>query len=68
MPACDAGKPGAAPLITYFHVHGLVDAGTVSECAALIQAWADSITIPGLDQTQLDKEIHAWERGDLLTR
>jgi hypothetical protein len=64
-PACDADEPGAAALITYFNVHGQVDAGSVRECAALIQAWADSITIPSLDETRLDEEIRAWQQGEL---
>jgi hypothetical protein len=64
-PACDADKPGAGPLITYFNVHGQVDAETVEECAVLIQAWVDDITIPPLDLAKLDQEIRAWHRGDL---
>jgi Family of unknown function (DUF6300) len=64
-PACDAGSAAGGPLITYFHVHGAVDHSTVIECAALIQAWADSITIPPLDQARLDAEIRAWHAGEL---
>jgi hypothetical protein len=63
--SCDANEPGAAPLITYFHVHGQVDAASVAECAALIQGWADSLTVAPLDQVQLEEEIRAWQRGDL---
>jgi hypothetical protein len=64
-PVCDTDKPSAAPLITYFNVHGQVDAGTIEECAALIQAWVDSIAVPPLDHAQLDEEIRAWHQGDL---
>lgn len=64
-PACDADEPGAAALITYFNVHGQVDAGSVQECAALIQAWVDSITIPPLDETRLNEEIRVWQQGEL---
>jgi hypothetical protein len=64
-PHCDTSKPGAAPLITYFTVHGQVDAQTISECAALIQAWVDSITIPPIDLARLEEEIRAWQQGDL---
>jgi hypothetical protein len=62
---CDADKPAAAPLITYFHVHGQIDATTVGEAAALIQAWAHGITIPPVDLTQLEAEMRAWRAGDL---
>jgi hypothetical protein len=62
---CDAGQPHAAALITYFHVHGQVTSDTITEFAALAQAWADSITIPPLDHQQLDAEIRAWRDGTL---
>jgi hypothetical protein len=64
-PACDAANQAAAPLITYFHVHGAVDEATVIECAALIQAWTDSLSIPPLDQARLNAETRAWHLGDL---
>ena len=62
---CDADKPAAAALITYFHVHGQIDAGTVGEAAALIQEWVEGTTIPSADLAQLDAEVHAWRRGEL---
>jgi hypothetical protein len=62
---CDADDPKAGPLITYFHVHGQVDAANMTEFAALAQAWADSITIPPVDVSALDEEIRAWEQGEL---
>ena len=62
---CDASRPGAAPLITYFHVNRQIDAATVSEAAALIHAWATSISIPPVDMAQLEAEVHAWRSGDL---
>jgi hypothetical protein len=62
---CDLGRPGAAPLITYFQVDGQIDAATVSEAAALIHAWAASITIPAADLAQLEAEALAWRSDDL---
>jgi hypothetical protein len=64
-PSCDAGDPRGGPLVTFFHVHGQVTAETLQEAAALIQQWAESITIPPVDMALLDQEHQAWRRGDL---
>lgn len=64
-PSCDADDPRGGPLVTFFHVHGQVTADTLQEAAALIQQWAESITIPPVDMALLDQEHQAWRRGDL---
>ncbi|MBO2464947.1 DUF6300 family protein [Actinomadura violacea] len=64
-PGCDADQPEAGALITYFHVHGAVDADTVRQAADLISAWANSIEIPPPDVDQIDAEAEAWRKGEL---
>jgi hypothetical protein len=63
--ACDHDSPSAGPLIVYLLVHEQITAETLHECAALMQRWADSITIPQVDEETLDAEIAAWHRGEL---
>jgi hypothetical protein len=62
---CNAGEPEAGALITFFHVHGEVDASAVIEFASLAQAWVASITIPPVDMDRLNAEIRAWQENDL---
>jgi hypothetical protein len=63
--ACDHGSPAAGPLIVYLLVHEQITAETLHECAALIQSWADSITIPAIDIEALEAEAVAWRHGEL---
>jgi len=63
--ACDHGSPSAGPLVAYLLVHEQITAETLHECAALIQRWADSLTIPAADADVLEEELAAWRRGDL---
>jgi hypothetical protein len=64
-PACDHESPAAGPLILYLLVHEQITAETLHECAALIQRWADSITIPPVNAEILEAEITAWRQGEL---
>jgi hypothetical protein len=63
--ACDHDSPAAGPLVLYLLVHEQITPETLHECAALIQRWADSITIPAPDMDQLEEELHAWRQGNL---
>jgi Family of unknown function (DUF6300) len=63
--SCDAADLCGGPLVTFFHVHGQVTAETLQEAAALIQQWAEGITIPPVDMAMLDQEYQAWRHGDL---
>ena len=63
--ACDHDSPTAGPLIVYLLVHEQITAETLHECAALIQRWADSITIPPANAEILEAEITAWRQGEL---
>ena len=63
--ACDHDSPTAGPLIVYLLVHEQITTATLHECAALIQRWADSITIPPVNAETLETEINAWRRGEL---
>jgi len=62
---CDHDSPTAGPLIIYLLVHEQIAAETLHQCAALIQRWADSITIPPADAEILEAEIAAWHQGEL---
>ncbi|WP_219505292.1 DUF6300 family protein [Nonomuraea ceibae] len=62
---CDADAPGAAPLITWFHVHGQAQEQDSEEFARLLVAWAEQVAVPPLDEQRLDTEIEMWRRGDL---
>lgn len=64
-PSCDADHPSGGPLITFFHVHGTVDEGTVAQAADLIAAWAASVRVTSPNLELLDEEAEAWHRGDL---
>jgi uncharacterized protein DUF6300 len=64
-PRCDADEPKAGAVITFFHVHGQVDAITVHQCGDLLRAWVASITIPPVDTAAVDAEHEAWRRGEL---
>jgi hypothetical protein len=64
-PGCDHNSPTAGPLIVYLLVHEQIIAETLHECAALIQRWADSITIPPVNAEILEAEITAWRQGEL---
>lgn len=64
-PSCDAGHPQAGALITFFAVHGHITEDTLTECANLLRAWAESVRLPTLDLAVLDAEMDAWRRGDL---
>jgi hypothetical protein len=63
--ACDHDSATAGPLIVYLLVHEQITTETLHECAALIQRWADSITIPPADTETLEAEITAWQQGEL---
>lgn len=63
--ACDHDSPTAGPLVVYLLVHEQITVDTVHECAALIQRWADSITIPLVHPEILEAEITAWRQGEL---
>ncbi|MCA2224627.1 DUF6300 family protein [Nonomuraea aurantiaca] len=63
-PACDENTPHAAPLITWFHVHGKADHGD-EELALLLAAWARNVSVPRLDEQAWKAEIGRWRRGDL---
>jgi hypothetical protein len=62
---CDHDSPTAGPLIVYLLVHEQITAETLHECAALIQRWADSITVPPVNAEILEAEITAWRQGEL---
>jgi hypothetical protein len=63
--ACNHDSPTAGPLIVYLLVHEQITAETLHQCAALIQSWADSITIPPVNAETLEAEITAWRQGEL---
>lgn len=63
--ACDYDSPTAGPLIVYLLVHEQITDTTLLECAALMQRWADSITIPPMNAKTLEAEIAAWWQGEL---
>jgi hypothetical protein len=63
-PGCDHDSPTAGPLIVYLLVHEQITAETLHECAALIQHWADSITIPPVNAERLEAEITVWRQGE----
>jgi hypothetical protein len=63
--SCDHDDPAAGPLILYLLVHEHITTGTLRECAALVQRWADSLTVPAVDLDKLEEEIAAWHRGEL---
>jgi hypothetical protein len=63
--ACDHDSPTAGPLIVYLLVHEQITAETLYECAALLQRWADSVTIPPVNTEMLEAEITAWRQGEL---
>jgi hypothetical protein len=63
--ACDHDSPTAGPLIVYLLVHEQITAETLLQCAALIQSWADSITITPVNAETLEAEITAWRQGEL---
>ncbi|GAA3518217.1 hypothetical protein FHR32_006324 [Streptosporangium album] len=62
---CDADAPHAAPLITWFHVHGSVDADNDAAFLALLTEWAKNVRVATLDEATLEEEITAWRRGEL---
>ncbi|GAA2311499.1 hypothetical protein GCM10010149_72740 [Nonomuraea roseoviolacea subsp. roseoviolacea] len=62
---CDADTPHAAPLITWFHVHGRVRDDTGAEFARVLRAWAEHAEVPPLDERALEDEIALWGRGAL---
>jgi Family of unknown function (DUF6300) len=62
--ACDHDNPTAGPLIIYLLIHEQITAETLHQCAALIQRWADSITIPPVNAETLEGEINAWRQGE----
>ncbi|MFI6705398.1 DUF6300 family protein [Nonomuraea sp. NPDC050478] len=61
--ACDAEVPGAAALITWFHVHGQVEDS--EEFVRLLVAWAEQVSVPPLDEQRLEAEIELWRNGEL---
>jgi hypothetical protein len=63
--ACDLDSPTAGPLFVHLLVHEQITTETLHECAALIQRWADSITIATADTEALEAEITAWSQGEL---
>jgi hypothetical protein len=63
--ACDLDSPTAGPLIVYLLVHEQITAGTLRECAALMQRWTASLTIPPVNTDTLEAEISAWRQGEL---
>ncbi|MFC7582395.1 DUF6300 family protein [Nonomuraea antimicrobica] len=63
-PRCDAQDRYAAPLITWFHVHGQAD-DEDEEFVQLLVAWASSVFVPELDKQALEDEIEQWRRGEL---
>jgi hypothetical protein len=62
---CDADAPGAAPLITFFHVHEQVTSETMDTFAALLSTWVGALTVPTVDPVAWEEEFHARRRGDL---
>nr|WP_281283572.1 DUF6300 family protein [Nonomuraea longispora] len=63
-PACDARAPGAAALITWFHVHGRAD-DEDEEFVRLLVRWATGVSVPPLDEHAPEAENERWQRGDL---
>jgi hypothetical protein len=63
-PICDADDAYAGPLVTFFIVHGAIEAATLEQAADLLQTWADHITIPALNLDTLEAETQAWRRGE----
>ncbi|MER6949170.1 DUF6300 family protein [Nonomuraea sp. NPDC000554] len=63
--ACDTAAPHAAPLITWFQVHGQVNGGNSEEFVRLAVAWADDLSVPPLDEQELESEFDRWRRGEL---
>ncbi|TMR96646.1 hypothetical protein EJK15_22385 [Nonomuraea basaltis] len=62
---CDAAAPGAAPLITWFHVHGQVEQEYSEEFVRLLVAWTEQVSVPPLDEHLLETEIELSRRGEL---
>ncbi|MFD8531550.1 DUF6300 family protein [Streptosporangium canum] len=62
---CDADAPHSAPLITWFHVNGIIDADNSGEFVKLLHSWAEHVRVPDLDEAALEREIDAWRRGEL---
>lgn len=64
-PRCDGHDPAAAPLITFFTVHGQVSEDTAEEFTALVHTWAAHARVPEPDPVALEREAEAWRRGEL---
>ncbi|WP_443029623.1 DUF6300 family protein [Spirillospora sp. NBC_01491] len=64
-PRCDAHRPAAGALITFFAVYGTVESATVDQCARLLQAWTNEIVLLPADTTAIDVEAAAWRTGEL---
>ncbi|SEG65486.1 hypothetical protein SAMN05444920_103736 [Nonomuraea solani] len=61
--SCDADRPHAAALITWFHVHGRAD-DTDEEFVRLLVAWTAGVVIPALDERALKDEVERWTLGE----
>ncbi|MFJ2087534.1 DUF6300 family protein [Micromonospora chokoriensis] len=58
--------PHSAALITFFHVHGVVDGeGALAEFAHLVQVWLANIQPRKVSPDAFDADVAAWQRGDL---
>ncbi|TMR24802.1 hypothetical protein ETD86_03465 [Nonomuraea turkmeniaca] len=62
---CDADAPHAAPLITWFHVHGRVERDNSEEFVNLLVVWTEGMSVPPLDERRLETEVELWRSGNL---
>jgi hypothetical protein len=62
---CDTDAPAAAPLITWFHVHGSVVPEQEEESARLLVAWAEQVSVLAVDEQRLEAETALWRSGEL---
>ncbi|WP_327581917.1 DUF6300 family protein [Nonomuraea sp. NBC_00507] len=62
---CDTDAPAAAPLITWFHVHGSAGPEQREEFAQLLVAWAEQVSVPAVNEQRLEAETALWRSGQL---
>lgn len=64
-PACDLDRPGAAAIVTFFHVNGRVeDPTTLAEFSRLLQLWITELETAHVDPVAFEADIEAWRNGE----
>jgi hypothetical protein len=61
---CSRDDRDAAPLLTFFDVHGELTEESIDHFVPLVRAWLQRAQVQQVDSEDFEADVQAWQRGE----